>query len=248
MGKEWYHEVMKRKVLGFIGAALIGIASLSAIGVTMPEVAYAEGDTSDNNGGCGGNFLGFKPWYNGLCENGNIKAPSKENSKTELPIFVWKIVFNVIFDLTLAIGYFAVAMVIYGGYMYIMSNGDPAKAAKGQKTLTRAVAGVIIAMSATVLVNTVITVLAINEANGEQQTFGAAQVGNILGWAYAMAGLVAVVFIIKSGIDYTMSRGEPGKIQTATRSIIFSVIGLIVVVLAAVITNFVISAVGGAIQ
>ena len=50
-----------------------------------------------------------------------------------------------------------------------------------------------------------------------------------------MAGLVAVVFIIKGGVEYMISRGDPGRVQKATRSLVYAVVGLVIVILAAVI-------------
>ena len=47
-------------------------------------------------------------------------------------------------------------------------------------------------------------------------------------------------------IDYMLSQGDPGKTQKATRGIIYSIVGLVIVILAAIITNTVISSVGGA--
>ena len=49
-----------------------------------------------------------------------------------------------LFDLILPIGaLIAVAMLIYGGYMYIISGGDPAKKQEAQGTLTWAVIGLV---------------------------------------------------------------------------------------------------------
>ena len=68
----------------------------------------------------------------------------------------------------------------------------------------------------------------------------------VLNWIYAVIGLVTVIYIIYSAITYLTSQGDPGKIKQASQSIAFAVVGLIVVLLAAVITNFVFSAIGGA--
>ena len=65
-------------------------------------------------------------------------------------------------DLLVAVGYLALGFVVYGGYLYIMSQGDPGKLAKGKKTLTSAIIGTIIAMVASIAVNTLKVVLGIN--------------------------------------------------------------------------------------
>lgn len=55
-------------------------------------------------------------------------------------------------------GLFAVAMIIYGGYVFILSSGDPDNAAKGQRILTNAVIGLVIAGIAWMIINFVIGV------------------------------------------------------------------------------------------
>ena len=61
----------------------------------------------------------------------------------------------------------------------------------------------------------------------------------ILNWVYAFAGIVAVGFIVYGAINYAMTQGDPGKIKQAGQTIAFAVIGLVVVLIAAAITNFV---------
>lgn len=248
---------MKRKIFGFLGAILIGVAAFTMMNtlVAPTEVAAAGGVSTCVNGFMKGDFLGFKAWYDHLpCNKDDEIANPTKGDENALKAFVWTIVLNVSFDLTVAIGYIAVAMVIYGGYLYIMSNGDTGKAQKAQKTLATAIVGVIIAMGASVIVNTVLYILgasggygSINEA-ATSVTFNKDQLKNVFNWAYSMAGLVAAIFIIKGGIDYTMSRGDSNKTQKATHSLIFAAIGLVIVILAAAITNFVISNVGKAMQ
>ena len=241
---------MKQKILGFLGAVLIGIGCVGALGVTA-EPAMAVEITTGGKNNCGTTLLGFRPWYysNGtlmvICEGGNIKQPPKGDGDA-MTKFIWTIILNISFDLTLAVGYIAVAMVIYGGYLYIMSQGDPGKAAKGQHTLTSAVIGVVIAMGASVIVNTAQVILGLNNGTFLDDNAVKAAVGNIFPWAYSMAGLVAVCFIIKGGVEYVISRGDPGRVQKATRSLTYAIAGLIIVILAAVITSVVMGAVGEA--
>ncbi len=54
-----------------------------------------------------------------------------------------------------------------------------------------------------------------------------------------LAVVLAMAFIIYAGIQWTMSGGDKQKIQAARQRLIFSIIGLIVVVLAGTIVNFV---------
>lgn len=67
-----------------------------------------------------------------------------------------------------------------------------------------------------------------------------AQVDGLLGAVYVVAGIVAVIAIIYGGIRYVTSNGDSSQIQSAKNTILYGVIGLIVVIAAAAITNFVI--------
>lgn len=58
--------------------------------------------------------------------------------------------------------------------------------------------------------------------------------------AYFAAGAVAVLVIIIAGFYFTTSVYDPQKIAQAKNAIVYSVVGLVVVMLAFVITNFVI--------
>ncbi len=65
------------------------------------------------------------------------------------------------------------------------------------------------------------------------------EIVGILNWVYAFAGLVAAGFIVYGAINYVMTQGDPGKIKQASQTIAFAIVGLIIVLLAAAITNFV---------
>lgn len=54
-------------------------------------------------------------------------------------------------------------------------------------------------------------------------------------------GVLAVVMIIYGGITYTISAGDAKKVEQAKNTIIYSVVGLIVAVLAGVVVNFVLN-------
>ncbi len=58
-------------------------------------------------------------------------------------------------------------------------------------------------------------------------------------------GIVAVVVIILGGISYMTSNGDAAKVKKAKDTILYGVIGLIIVILSAAIVNFVIAKVAG---
>lgn len=210
----------------------------------VPTNVAAEGL---GGGSCGAPvLLGFRPWYADLC-NGDSRTSEvvQPQGEDETVQFIWTVVLNILFDVFLVVGYLSLGFVVYGGFLYIMSQGDPGRVLKGQKTLTTAIIGTVLTMGATVIVNTAKLVLGIN-GNGWKQYedggFTAMRVQEVFSWAYTVAGLVAVIFIIKSGFEYVIAKGDPGKLQKAMRGIIYAVVGLAIVLLAAAITFFVIEA------
>lgn len=56
-----------------------------------------------------------------------------------------------------------------------------------------------------------------------------------------LVGLVAVIMIIVGGFKYITSQGDSGKVTSAKNTILFAIIGLVVVALAQIIVNFVLN-------
>ena len=63
---------------------------------------------------------------------------------------------------------------------------------------------------------------------------------NIINYILYVAGLTSVVMIIVSGVKMTTSAGNAGAVQSAKKTLTYSIVGLAVTVLAYAIVNFVI--------
>jgi len=70
-----------------------------------------------------------------------------------------------------------------------------------------------------------------------------AQVGSLLNTVYLLAGIVAVVAMVIAGIRYTTANGDSNQIQAAKNMMFYTIIGLVVIIMAAAITAFVIKGV-----
>lgn len=79
--------------------------------------------------------------------------------------------------------------------------------------------------------------------NGPTQ-IGEPQVQAILGTVYVIAGIVAVLAIIIGSIRFMAANGEAAKVSTAKNVISYAVVGLVVILMAAALTNWVIGQVG----
>ena len=64
-------------------------------------------------------------------------------------------------------------------------------------------------------------------------------------WVFISLGIVGVIILIYGGIQMILSQGDAGKTQQARQTIVYAVIGIIVVLMAGAIVNFVIAAVTG---
>jgi Type IV secretion system pilin len=66
-----------------------------------------------------------------------------------------------------------------------------------------------------------------------------AALAGILSTVYAWAGIVCIIIIVIAGYYYTTSSGDSAGVTRAKQAIIGAVVGLIVIMMAFVITQFV---------
>ena len=217
-------------------AITIMIATLSTVSIISSQSVSAASYVGD----CRNNFLGLVPWDCGV----------NMHDKDSIKAGVWTIAANVLTDITVIASYLVLGYVIYGGYLYIMSSGEPAKIAAGKKTLVHAFIGLAIVMLAHIVVNSIRIALGANFsadcARSQCVNSPAAMVTSAIQWVIAMAGIVCVVFIVYGGVGYITSSGDPNKLQKAKQSILYACFGLIIVALAEIITAFVSSTINNA--
>lgn len=102
----------------------------------------------------GGNILTLKPWYNGLtCDNNSVVVPSDPEGQKSM---VWTIALNIVEDLLQIVGYLTIGMLIYGGFVYMISTGKPDKIAAGMKIIINSLVAMVIAISSVLFVNLII--------------------------------------------------------------------------------------------
>lgn len=62
-----------------------------------------------------------------------------------------------------------------------------------------------------------------------------------LNTVYYIAGAIAVIVLIIAGINYITSGGDANKLTTAKNTIVYTVVGLLFIITAFAITNFMIA-------
>jgi hypothetical protein len=134
---------MKQTLRNWIMAILF-VATLGG-GVTAiatPQTAYAE---------CGDRLLTLPAWFRGLTtDNCDIKSPDDAGG---LSTFIWTIVLNIIEMVMQIVGYITVAFLIFGGFKYMTSQGEPSNIMKAKDTIRNALIGLIIAIFSVAVVN-----------------------------------------------------------------------------------------------
>lgn len=196
--------------------------------------------------------LGFTPWSCGVV----IEEDEDEGYEESLKKNTWQIAANVATNITVAAAYLVLGYVIYGGYLYTFSSGDPSKVATGKKSLYQAFLGLAIVLLAYVIMNSIRFALLGTDGNLGNCMPIDASTGSIdesavscvnasdvitgaINWATAIAGIISAIFVIYGGISYSTSAGDPGKLQKAKSMITYALIGLAIVALAQIITAFV---------
>lgn len=214
---------------------LTAIFSILPVTIVTETPVYANSSAFKGRTGTACNvFLGFTTWDCGV----NI------SNQDSLKKGIWTIAVNILSDITVAAAYLVLGYVIYGGYQYIFSAGDPGKVATGKKTLSQAFIGLAIVMSANIIMSSIR--FALLGANGSfsdcatnECVNAGAMVTNTIQWFIGMAGVVSAIFVVYGGIAYISSSGDPTKLQKAKSVIVYALIGLAIVALAEIITAFV---------
>lgn len=230
-----------------IAVFLAIIAAISAtFGIILRGPVYAKEEPSKRiDGESCTSFLGMTNWDCGFQEM------EGENAQDKLVSNIAIIASNILTDITVIASYLVIGYVMYGGYLYMFSAGDPAKAAAGKKTLTQAFIGLAIVLSASTIFSAIRIALIYNadpnltdlsRCNPLSDTpciQPGKMVTNLIQWVTGVAGVVCAAFIVVGGWGYITAAGDPGKLTKAKNTLLYAIIGLIIVALTEVLTAFV---------
>lgn len=84
------------------------------------------------------------------------------------------------------------------------------------------------------------------DSTGQQDTRSAGDIAkDVVNIMFFIIGVMAVIMIIWGGIRYVLSAGNSAALTSAKNTIVYSIIGLVIAILAYAIVNFVINTVAG---
>lgn len=99
----------------------------------------------------GGSFLGFPTWYEYL--PGTINSSGLCSPQITSLNDIWLIVAAIIEIMLRVAAIVAVIFVVYGGFSYVTSQGEPDKTGSAKNMLTNALVGLAIAVMAAAIVS-----------------------------------------------------------------------------------------------
>ena len=150
-------QLMKKFLVGL----LVLVFSVSGLAFAVPATVNAAtctmGQDTDSN------FFSFPTWYRGL--KGVTKdVTNPDQTKTTICTMegsspgsmVFTIALNIIDIALRVVALAAVGFVIYGGFRYVISRGEPEETKKAMDTILKALIGAVIAMIAAVAVSFIV--------------------------------------------------------------------------------------------
>lgn len=120
---------------------LLAFSAMLTVGFVSPVVSQVGAKCS----GPESSTFSFPAWYKGL--PGTCKEPEIRELND-----IWIVVMNFIEILLQVAAYVAAGFVLWGGFKYIKSEGEPAKIAESKSAIMSAVIGLVIALGSVAIV------------------------------------------------------------------------------------------------
>lgn len=165
--------------------------------------------------------------------------PSQLGKQDVIDVIVWIIRWALLFAAAIA----AISAVI-NGYQYIIAAGNPEKLEKGKQGLTWSIMGFVLIISSYAIVSLFQQVLGSRNRVRPEQVPGtpntvASVLEAVANTIFIFGGAVAVLFLILGGYRYITSQGNQDLAESAKKTVLYAVVGLIVVFSSALIFNLI---------
>ncbi len=229
---------LKNALLGLLFVFFVGSPVLVATApAPIVPSAYAAN--------CNPTFLGIPAWYRGLTTGSECTVMSP-NQAGGPEAFIVKIALNILQMAMVIVSYIAVFFILYGGFIFMTNGHNPSGVENGRKTVLNATIGLAITLTATTILNFLFTFIGTSaDATIRGEAVEVPQVDpntiltNALNSAYFIAGVISVIVIVVAGMNYVLANGDSSKIGKAKNQILYSIVGLVLIIVAFTITNFI---------
>ncbi|HET7630575.1 MAG TPA: pilin [Candidatus Saccharimonadales bacterium] len=124
---------------------IVGLAIIFGFALVPTPSVHAASPAS-NFAACGGNFLGFPKWYAHLPGSGSCRPQITSLNQ------IWVIVLNVVDIVIRLAGIVAIGMIIWGGFKYIKSQGEPGQLSQAKDIIINAIIGLVLVIAAVAIV------------------------------------------------------------------------------------------------
>jgi len=156
-----------KKLLLALGMAVVSGGALMAV-ISPASVSAAPITSSSTVADCSQRFLTFPTWFRDMVDVKEtvpgtfecvIKSPDDVGG---LGPFIWHIVLNVLEMALQVVAYLAAGFILWGGFLFLTSQGSPDEAAKARQTIINAAIGLVISLGAIAATNLISGILIVN--------------------------------------------------------------------------------------
>lgn len=145
------------------------------------------------------------------------------------------------------VGVLAVVFIVIGGILYITSRGDSGQTETAKKAITAACIGLALVLAGPSFVETIYVDILdsdLTAIEGEDPISIPEIAMNVLEFLLSVAGTLAVLAIVYGGVTYFTAAVDTKQADTAKQIILYSVVGIVVILLSLSIVKWVGDALG----
>ncbi len=206
--------------------------------IFIPSIGNSQINTNRAGNDCGAAS-------NSICNPAQIDSPAED-----VPGFL---IYTLQFVGGL-IGFISIATLVYGGFRLVTANGNDSTITESKNTITYTVIGFILSIMAYAGVLAIEDLIGVKtiEPNKNNTPFNPFGDGvtlqnfaqSLLQGVIILSGLVALLMLIINGYRYVTARGDDKQVSKAKIGILWSLVGLVIILFAYVIIRAVANLLG----
>lgn len=209
-----YNDMVTRQTRTYLQAGILGILLAAAVSISSTQ-------------------LSASVFGGGTVQEGILAAQGVGGIVTGN---VNEVIGNIIVAILSIVTTIAVLTIVIAGMYLVLSIGDEGQKDKAKKIIQYTVVGIIVILLAQAIIDLVFKVFQGN-AGGAAQIVGDVVVKIILAIVNIVT-TIAVLMIVIAGLYLIFSNGDEGQKDKAKKIIIYTIIGIVVILFARVIVQF----------